>query len=68
MARKDIPDPPDHPAAGRSCDAGHCDRPSVGWRYFTDLRTWLPACDECIGGKGVPNWFRDYDDDHWEIV
>jgi hypothetical protein len=38
------PPPPDEPAAGRSCDAGHCDRPSVGWRLFRGQREWLPVC------------------------
>jgi hypothetical protein len=36
--------PPDEPAAGRSCDAGHCDRPSIGWRLYRGWREWLPVC------------------------
>lgn len=66
MARKNIPAPPGEPAGGRSCDAGHCGRASVGWRYFPSLRTWLPVCGQCVRSKGVPRWFRDYDDAHWE--
>ncbi|MEH0657705.1 hypothetical protein QA860_08160 [Streptomyces stelliscabiei] len=38
------PPPPDEPAAGRSCDGGHCDRPSIGWRLFRDQPEWLPVC------------------------
>lgn len=38
------PPPPDEPAAGRSCDGGHCDAPSVGWRLFRGQREWLPVC------------------------
>lgn len=38
------PPPPDEPAAGRSCDAGHCNRPSIGWRLYRGWREWLPVC------------------------
>lgn len=38
------PPPPDEPAAGRSCDAGGCDRRSIGWRLFRGWREWLPVC------------------------
>lgn len=38
------PPPPDEPADGRSCDAGHCNRPSIGWRLFRGQREWLPVC------------------------
>lgn len=41
---RDIPPPPDEPAAGQVCDGGHCDTPSVGWRYFPHLGEWLPVC------------------------
>jgi hypothetical protein len=36
--------PPTEPSYGRSCDAGHCNRPSVGWRLFRTDREWLPVC------------------------
>jgi hypothetical protein len=38
------PPRPDDPADGRSCDAGYCDRPSIGWRLFRTHREWLPVC------------------------
>jgi hypothetical protein len=38
------PPPPDEPADGRSCDAGGCWRPSIGWRLFRGQREWLPVC------------------------
>lgn len=38
------PPPPDESAAGRSCDGGYCDRPSIGWRLFRGQREWLPVC------------------------
>lgn len=59
-----IPLPPDEPSYGRSCDAGRCNAPAVGWRWFTDVREWLPACANDIGGKGVPGRFRVYDTDY----
>jgi hypothetical protein len=44
------PPPPNEPADGRSCDAGHCSRPSVGWRLFRGQREWLPVCGICMDG------------------
>lgn len=44
------PPPPDEPAAGRSCDAGHCNRPSIGWRLYRGWREWLPVCGLHMGG------------------
>jgi len=38
------PPPPDDPAAGRSCDGGYCDHPSIGWRLYRGQREWLPVC------------------------
>lgn len=63
-----VPDPPDEPAAGRGCDAGYCAQPSVGWRWFTDMREWLPVCERCMGTKGVPRRFRAYDADFWDFA
>ena len=57
MTRRLPQPPPDEPADGRSCDGGNCDRKSVGWRWFTDLREWLPCCDRHIRRKGVPPEF-----------
>lgn len=67
MGGRAVPEPPDEPAAGRECDAGNCSKPSVGWRWFTDLREWLPACAGCMSRKGVPGRFRAYDKDLWEF-
>lgn len=36
--------PPDEPTYGRSCDGGGCSTPSIGWRWYRDLREWLPVC------------------------
>lgn len=58
------PTPPDCPseaADGRSCDAGNCNQPSIGWRWFTDVRQWLPACESDMSRKGVPPEFKRYD-------
>jgi len=53
------PTPPEEPAAGRSCDAGYCDRPSIGWRLFRGEREWLPVCGLHMDG---PNgWTRIHD-------
>ena len=53
------PPPPDEPAAGRSCDGGHCDRPSTGWRLFRGQREWLPVCG--IHMDGPPGRTRIHD-------
>lgn len=68
MGARAIPDMPNEPAAGRGCDAGFCSQPSVGWRWFTDVREWLAACGRCMGGKGVPARFRAYDEDFWDFL
>ncbi|MBK3630308.1 hypothetical protein JHN59_37045 [Streptomyces sp. MBT49] len=44
------PPPPDEPAAGRSCDAGNCGQPSIGWRLYRGWREWLPACGPHMEG------------------
>jgi len=53
------PPPPDEPAAGRSCDGGYCDAPSVGWRLFRGEREWLPVCG--IHMDGPPGRTRIHD-------
>lgn len=53
------PPPPDEPAAGRSCDAGHCDRPSIGWRLYRGWREWLPVCG--LHMEGPASRTRIYD-------
>lgn len=53
------PPPPDEPAAGRSCDAGYCDRPSIGWRLFRGQREWLPVCG--LHMDGPPGRTRIHD-------
>jgi hypothetical protein len=61
VSRRLPPVEPPEPADGRSCDGGHCDAPSVGWRWFTDIRQWLPTCGRHITAKGVPPEFKRYD-------
>lgn len=51
--------PPDEPAAGRSCDAGNCNRPSIGWRLFRGWREWLPVCG--LHMEGPAGRIRIYD-------
>lgn len=53
------PDPPTEPADGRSCDGGHCNAPSIGWRWYRDLKEWLPVCG--IHMAGPPGPTRHYD-------
>lgn len=53
------PPPPDEPAAGRSCDGGHCNAPSVGWRLYRGEREWLPVCG--IHMEGPAGRTRIYD-------
>jgi hypothetical protein len=62
-ARREPPPPPSEPAAGRSCDAGHCSTPSIGWRWFPIERQWLPVCRDDMNVKGVPSIFRCRDED-----
>ena len=59
---RDIPPPPDEPTGGQSCDGGHCNEPSVGWRYYPTPRPgqWLPVCRWVIGN--APAAFRRYDE------
>lgn len=51
--------PPDEPADGRSCDGGNCNAPSIGWRWYRDLREWLPVCGIHMAGPAGPT--RHYD-------
>lgn len=50
---------PDEPTYGRSCDGGHCDAPSIGWRWYRDQKTWLPVCGQHMDGP--PGRSRIYD-------
>lgn len=50
---------PAEPADGRSCDGGNCDTPSIGWRWYRDLREWLPVCGLHMNGPPGPT--RAYD-------
>jgi hypothetical protein len=52
---------PEEPADGRSCDCGGCDAESVGWRWFSDLKEWLPACARHLGNKNVKPENKRYD-------
>lgn len=52
---------PTEPTWGRSCDAGDCNAPSVGWRLFRGQREWLPVCGICMGT--APQRARVYDRD-----
>ena len=54
--------PPDEPADGRSCDAGHCDRPSIGWRLFRDQREWLAVCGLHMDGPAGRTRIYDPED------
>ena len=57
------PPPPDEPAGGRSCDAGHCNAPSIGWRLFRDQREWLPVCGIHMDGPNGRTLIHDPEDD-----
>lgn len=57
------PLPPAALAAGRSCDAGWCEQPSIGWRWYPEQREWLPTCLACFRAKGVPPEFKSPDSD-----
>ena len=52
---------PTEPADGRSCDCGGCDAPSIGWRWFRDLREWLPACERHLRNRSVKAEHKHYD-------
>lgn len=56
------PPPPDEPAAGRSCDGGYCDAPSVGWRLFRGQREWLPVCGLHMDGPAGRTRIYDPED------
>ena len=53
------PPPPAEPADGRSCDGGHCNRPSIGWRLYRGEPDWLPVCGLHMDGPAGPT--RIYD-------
>jgi hypothetical protein len=53
------PPPPTEPAASRSCDAGRCNRPSIGWRLFRGQHEWLPVCGLCMDGPDGPTRIHD---------
>ena len=57
MTGYDLPPAPTEPTGGRSCDAGGCDEPSIGWRWFAVPREWLPVCP---GHGVVPRWRADW--------
>jgi len=61
----DIPPPPTEPTYGQSCDGGHCNAESVGWRFypFPAPGQWLPVCHRDLNVKGVPARFRVLDSD-----
>lgn len=63
MTRRQVPPPPEEPTGGRSCDAGGCNAPSIGWRYFPQPLPgeWLPVCIRDMRVKGVPRLFRVHD-------
>lgn len=64
MSQRRLPPmPPEEPANGRSCDGGHCDNPSIGWRWYPDIQTWLPVCNAHMRRKGVPPEFKAIDPD-----
>jgi hypothetical protein len=50
---------PGEPADGRSCDGGDCDAPSIGWRWYRDLREWLPVCGLHMAGPPGPTRIHD---------
>lgn len=58
--------PPDEPTDGRSCDGGHCNKSSIGWRFYPIGShgydpEWLPVCRDHMEIKGVPARYRHYD-------
>lgn len=54
-----LPAPPAEETYGRSCDGGHCEAPSVGWRWYRDVKEWLPVCGRHM--DGLPGRTRIYD-------
>jgi len=52
---------PPEPADGRSCDCGNCDAPSIGWRWFYDLKEWLPACERHLQDRRIRADCKRYD-------
>jgi hypothetical protein len=56
------PPPPNEPADGRSCDAGGCNRPSIGWRLFRDQPEWLPVCGLHMDGPDGRTRLHDPED------
>lgn len=56
----DVLPPPAEPADGRSCDGGHCNRPSIGWRLYRGQPDWLPVCGVHMDGPAGRT--RIYDD------
>jgi hypothetical protein len=52
--------PPTEPTFGRSCDGGHCTRPSIGWRLYRGQPDWLPVCGSHMDGPAGRT--RIYDD------
>jgi hypothetical protein len=44
---------------GRSCDGGGCDAESIGWRWYRDVKEWLPVCG--LHMDGPPARTRVYD-------
>lgn len=59
-ATRSGPPPPTEPTWGRSCDGGHCNRPSIGWRLYRGQPDWLPVCGVHMDGPPGPT--RIYDD------
>lgn len=57
---RDIPPPPDEDTGGQSCDGGHCNAPSVGWRYYPQSGQWLPVCKKDI--SFAPAALKRYDE------
>lgn len=53
------PEPPDHPAEGRTCQP--CGRPAVGWRWWSQHSEWRPACRTHLDVSGLPWRHRSYD-------
>jgi hypothetical protein len=52
--------PPGWDAGGLPCDWGGCNRPSIGWRWATEMTDWLPVCGQCM--SGAPASHASYDE------
>lgn len=65
ISTRDIPPPPDEPAAFRSCDAGYCDAESIGWRFYPtpEPGRWLPVCERDMRTRAE---FRALDADRFD--